>query len=103
MHTLKVTRPVSELAAHKVVRMCAAHASAGGQRFTLPRKTHLVLQQGDITKWSGDAIVNAGIPTLPLSRSVRARRMRCFVQIACAYMLDKAERFSSALDRKPHA
>ena len=103
--TLKLTRPVSALAAHKVVRrMCAAHSSAGGQRFALPNNTHLVMQQGDITKWSGDAIVNAGIPTsLLLSCSVRARHMRCCVQTACACMLDKTERYSSALDWKPHA
>ena len=60
MHTLKLTRPVSASAAQKVVRMCAAHTSAGALRFPLPKNAHLVLQQGNLTKWSGDAIVNAG-------------------------------------------
>ena len=84
--------------------MCAAHSSAGAQRFTLPKNTQLVMQQGDITKWSGDAIVNAGIPaSLLLSCLVKELCACCCVQVASGCMLDKAERFYSALDRKPHA
>lgn len=41
--------------------MTRAHADAADTKtFQLGRKTKLHLQTGDITKWSGDAIVNAG-------------------------------------------
>jgi len=51
-------RPI--LFARKAVRMCALHTKGGERRWPLTEKAQLVLQQGDITQWRGDAIVNAG-------------------------------------------
>ena len=35
-------------------------AFAGERRFPLPSGAHIVVQNGNITRWSGDAIVNTG-------------------------------------------
>ena len=39
-------------------------AMSGAARYQLKDKAQLVIQQGDITQWEGDAIVNAGVPAV---------------------------------------
>ena len=41
-------------------RLCTAMASGGNLRYKLTDVSTLILEQGDLTKYRGDAIVNAG-------------------------------------------
>jgi len=41
-------------------RPALARAMSSLRHYPLAKDTQLVLQQGDITRWQGDAIVNAG-------------------------------------------
>lgn len=41
-------------------------------RYQLKDGTHLVIQQGDITQWEGDAIVNAGVPAVTITNEADA-------------------------------
>ena len=41
-------------------------------RYQLKDGAHLVIQQGDITQWEGDAIVNAGVPAVTTTNEVDA-------------------------------
>ena len=60
------------------------------QEFPLTPSSRLVLSQGDITKWQGDAIVNAGVvgsskeTSVPRSIIVSSEAVPCLVQLTSA-------------------